>query len=337
MPTNKNAQLRYNILDKCFRNTGRKFFIDDLVKEVNKALRELEGEDKQVKKRQIQYDIRFMKSEQGWSVPLEKKRDGRRVYYQYSDPEFSIQNLPLKDNELKQIRSAIDVLSKFSGAPQFESIKDLIPVLKEKFDVSTSQKEAIYLDSNPFLKGLDYLTPIYEAIINEDVLEIVYNDFSDSGAKTIEYHPHILKEYNNRWIVHGFNPAKKEYDPFNIALDRIESLSHLNKEYIPSDRDWNDYFFETVGIKRPKGKQMTDIKLWFSESSAPYVKTKPFHSSQKVLSEEGGLKIEINVIPNGELVGKILSYGDSVRVIEPESLKEKVKEKLRLSLENYNS
>lgn len=85
MPTNKNAQLRYNILDKCFRNTGRKFFIDDLVKEVNKALRELEGEDKQVKKRQIQYDIRFMKSEQGWSVPLEKKRDGRRVYYQYSD------------------------------------------------------------------------------------------------------------------------------------------------------------------------------------------------------------------------------------------------------------
>ena len=66
------------------------------------------------------------------------------------------------------------------------------------------------------------------------------------------------------------------------------------------------------------------------------MRSKPItYSSQKVLSEEGGLTIEINVIPNGELIGKILSYGDSVRVIEPESLKEKVKEKLRLSLENY--
>lgn len=335
MPTNKNAQLRYNILDKCFRNTGRKFYIDDLVREVNKALKEYVGEHKEVKKRQIYDDISFMKSDQGWTIPLEKKKDGRRVYYQYSDSEFSIQNLPLKDEELKQIHSAIDVLSNFSGAPQFEWIKELIPILKDKFNLNTSNKEAIYLDSNPDLKGLDYLTPIYEAIINEDVLQIEYDDFSDSETKTIEYHPHILKEYNNRWIVHGFNPAKKQYDPYNVALDRIESLTHLNTEYIPTDRDWIEYFYETIGVIRPKGQTPTDIKLWFSKSTAPYIKTKPFHGTQKKISEQDGLIIEINVIPNGELIGKILSYGENIRVIEPESLKENVKEKLRLSLENY--
>ena len=35
MSANKNAQLRYRILDKCFSNFRRQYTIDDLVEEVN--------------------------------------------------------------------------------------------------------------------------------------------------------------------------------------------------------------------------------------------------------------------------------------------------------------
>ncbi len=35
MPTNKNAQLRYKILDRCFSNFKHKYTIDELVDEVN--------------------------------------------------------------------------------------------------------------------------------------------------------------------------------------------------------------------------------------------------------------------------------------------------------------
>lgn len=38
MPTNKNAQLRYQILDRCFSNRHRKYTIEDLVDAVNDAL-----------------------------------------------------------------------------------------------------------------------------------------------------------------------------------------------------------------------------------------------------------------------------------------------------------
>ena len=37
MPTNKNAQLRYQILDRCFSNRHRRYTIDDLVEAVNDA------------------------------------------------------------------------------------------------------------------------------------------------------------------------------------------------------------------------------------------------------------------------------------------------------------
>ena len=35
MPTNKNAQLRYQILDRCFSDFHHKFFIEDLLDKVN--------------------------------------------------------------------------------------------------------------------------------------------------------------------------------------------------------------------------------------------------------------------------------------------------------------
>lgn len=84
-----------------------------------------------------------MESDQGWSVPLEKKRDGRRVYYRYSDPNFSISNEPLNESEINQIEAAVSVLSRFSGAPQFEWVQELIPVLKDRLGLKESKKEVI--------------------------------------------------------------------------------------------------------------------------------------------------------------------------------------------------
>ena len=43
MPTNKNAQLRYQILDRCFYDFSRKYEIEDLVNKVNEALDDLYG------------------------------------------------------------------------------------------------------------------------------------------------------------------------------------------------------------------------------------------------------------------------------------------------------
>jgi len=70
MPKNKNAVIRYQVLDKCFANTGRKFYIDDLVEECNKILSDQKGADVSVKKRTVQNDIIYMESEAGMSIPL---------------------------------------------------------------------------------------------------------------------------------------------------------------------------------------------------------------------------------------------------------------------------
>ena len=56
MPINKNALLRYQILDRCFSDRHRRYEIEDLVDKVNDALLDMYG--KTVSLRQIRADIR---------------------------------------------------------------------------------------------------------------------------------------------------------------------------------------------------------------------------------------------------------------------------------------
>jgi hypothetical protein len=85
MATNKNAILRYQTLDKCFRNPGRMYFWEDLLEECNRALSELNGSESRISRRQLFDDIRFMESSQGWSIPLERFPFGKKAYNRYSD------------------------------------------------------------------------------------------------------------------------------------------------------------------------------------------------------------------------------------------------------------
>ena len=105
MATNKNAQIRYRILDKCFRNPGRRYFLDDLIAECNNVLMDIDPSSEGVSRRQIFDDITFMESSEGWSIELERHRENRRVYYRYADLKFSIEKSPLNEMEINQIKS----------------------------------------------------------------------------------------------------------------------------------------------------------------------------------------------------------------------------------------
>ncbi|MEP1306533.1 MAG: WYL domain-containing protein [Balneola sp.] len=335
MSINKNALLRYQVLDRCFSNPGRNYFIDDLLHEVNKALEEYNGKASQIKRRQLFDDIRFMESDQGWSIPLNRLKDGRKVYYRYSDSNFTISRQPLNDSELNQISSAISVLSRFAGAPQFEWVQELLPVLKDRFDIKTSSKEVISLESNIDLKGIEHLTPLYDAIIKEQVLTIEYQDFKSESIYSYTFHPYYLKQYNNRWFVIGLN---KDHDigTWTVALDRIQKIDYSTAKYISSETNWNDYFFDIIGVTRPEDADTQKIIFEFTKEQAPYVITKPIHPTQKHEWNDDMLQVSIEVIPNYELESLILSFGEKVKVLEPESLKDRISNRAHEASEIYD-
>jgi predicted DNA-binding transcriptional regulator YafY len=334
MSINKNAFIRYQTLDKCFRNTGRKFFINDLIKECDKALQEFNIDSEGISRRQIYYDIRFMESEQAWSVPLEKIKDGKKIYYRYSNPKFSINNQPINETEAEQIKSALLMLSRFKGMPQFEWVNEIIPKFEQAFELKQGAKEIISFDSNEYLKGIEFLGELFNAILYKKVLAIQYHSFKKNESFSHKIHPYYLKQYNNRWFLFGYNPAFNKLT--NLSLDRILSIVELDEKYLETEIDFNEYFEDIIGVTRFGNSTPTLIELQFSTKLAPYILTKPLHGSQKKKSHnENGLTITIEVIPNYELERLILSFGESVKIISPYNLKENILKRINEAVNLY--
>lgn len=324
MSINKNAYLRYQVLDKCFSNRYRMFFIDDLLDEVNKALEEFNGDGSKVERRQLFDDIKFMESEAGFSIPLERIRQGKKVYYRYSKGDFSIQNQKISDDEIETINSALMVLLRFRGIPQFEWVNEIFPKLQSAFQ-DKEPTEVISFDQNEYLVGLDNLPTLYKSITKKSALNVEYQSFKETESRQLIIHPYYLKQYNKRWFLFGLNCKDKLI--YNLPLDRIKGISQSSEKYIENTTlDFKEYFEDIVGVSFTPNEKPLKIKLKIKNEVTQYILTKPLHGSQKKTETEAdGTVIEVEVIPNIELRQLILSYGDGIEVISPKSFRDQMK------------
>jgi predicted DNA-binding transcriptional regulator YafY len=327
MAVTKNALIRYKILNECFRNPGKKYFLKDLIETVSEKLCETDPTSGGIGRRQIIYDIEFMESEAGWSIPLERHKDGRRVWFRYCDIDYSIDSQPLNSIQKEQLNAVIDILSQFDGMEQLQIIKEFLPKLSEGLSSVDGKNPIIYTDTNKYLKGNHHIEMLRSHIVNQQAIEMDYQSYTSDQPKTQIFHPHILKEYNNRWFVIGYVDESKHLVT-NFALDRIVSFKPSRKKYKPNRKiNWEDYFDDFIGVSRTDEDVVQKIVLHFKAPRAKYVESKPLHPRQKMrwISPDT-LKVELNLIINKELESVLLSYGDKVEVIEPKTLRNAIRE-----------
>ena len=75
-----------------------------------------------------------MESSQGWSIPLERIKDGKKVYYRYKYKDFTINNKELTADEISQLKTTIMTISRYRGLPSTEWLEDVISNLEYRFD-----------------------------------------------------------------------------------------------------------------------------------------------------------------------------------------------------------
>ena len=332
MSITKNALLRYKTLDRCFQNVGRKYLFDDLIEQVNNALLEDDPKSSGINTRQLREDIRFMRSEAGYNAPIENSiHVGKKHAYYYSDPSFSIHNSPLNETEAKQLKNALELLQRFSGGPGFEWVEELNILLKDKF--GSSDEKVISFESNIDYSGKAHITPLFNAIVQKKALSVRYAPFNGAPF-TMNFHPHFLKQYNNRWFVFGLNELL-ENPTWNMALDRIKEITELTTPYRQGNINWDDYFSDIIGVTRFDGA-LEEVQLLFDPKRAKYVQTKPLHESQKESITEEGLLVRLQLVPNPELEQVILSFGEEVKVLKPLKLKERINDRATKMQELYS-
>lgn len=344
MATNKHAIIRYQALDKCFSNPRKKYYIEDLIDACNKALSEfyIQKEDTKndaeyyVKRRTIFNDINYMMdSTAGYGAPIKRYYEGRRCYYRYEDVNFSIYKKDFSEAELDKLDEALVMLNRFKGAEGFDWVDEFVANFEDKLGRKKNTSPVIGYEKNPYLKGLEHLSDIYNYIVNKQVLKIEYQHFK-RGKMVFIMHPYYLKQYNNRWFLFGITERDRSVLT-NVPIDRIVKIETVHMAYIPNDKfNFDEYFEDVVGVSVPRSGEPEKVVLKFDKDRYPYVVTKPLHPSQKELDKENCI-VQIDVFMNNELDALLFSYGDQLEVLEPESLRLKMMERTIKMMKIYNS
>ncbi len=335
MATTKFATIRYQALDRCFSNFGRKYDINALVDACNDAINEYYGESGGISKRTVYEDINFMQSQQGWLVELEKIKQGKQVFYRYADPNYSINQQYFNESEINQLQETISILNRFKGVQQFEWLEEVKLKMETAYKINTDSKPIVGFEQNPFLKGLDHFSKLFQAIEYKTVLKIKYQGYKQVKPVEMIIHPYFLKQYNNRWFLFGLNGELNVIS--NLALDRIIEFSETTLEFKPTEINFDDFFEDVIGVTVKNDLEPKNVLLEFTKERWDYIESKPIHGSQKVIRrEENTVVIQLEVQINKELSNIILGFGADVKVLEPTELVETIKSKIKLMNEKYN-
>ena len=329
MPVDKQVLLRYKILNRCFRNRYKEYTIDDLVDACNEALRKADKQD--VSKRTIQNDINVLEADHGILLD-EKLKRGRQRLYRYRDTSYSLPFLRMNDEERNKIQDAIRVLEDFEGDPLYDWARTLLmQVGGGMFNEDSSL--VVSFQSNPDLKGLNLFGKLLQAILTKRTLKIIYTPFGkDSYSERV--YPYHLKQFNDRWYLIAQAVGYETLGHY--ALDRIESFEEISIPYKESEVNFNEYFDDVIGVTVTGRSEPTDVVLRVSNKRFNYIKTKPLHLSQRIISEEDDYTtISINVKINLELISLILSFGPDVEVIAPASLRAMIAKDVSVMRDKY--
>ncbi|MEN9399468.1 MAG: hypothetical protein RL632_569 [Bacteroidota bacterium] len=330
MPHIKNALIRYRIIDRSIRNKYKPF---PSKKELREACEEaLYGmaDGANICDSTIEKDMFAMKMEHDAPIKYSKRNGG----YYYEDPDFSINDIPLTEEDLSAIRFAVNTLMQFRDVEMFKQFGSAIDKIVDRVSISTHPEDK---DISQFVQfetalssgGNEYLPEILNAIRVGLIIQFDYTSFVSGQSKVRSVSPLLLKEYRNRWYLISFDQEKK--DIITYGLDRMRELTLTEeKSTVPVHFDAATYFRYAYGITANNKTTPETIVFSAQNVAAKYIETQPFHDTQHVTHRgDKATTFEVTLLPSEELIRNILSYAGEIEVIQPLSLRDEIIRRLR--------
>lgn len=313
--------------------------INDLVEKCNEKL--INAGLSEVTRRCIEKDINYLEYDP-FFADIERFRVNGKRCLRYSNPSYTIFRKELSEEESNLILEVLNTIGQFEGLSHFEWLN--------KFKVGLGLKDRpriISFSNNPYLQNSNLLGKLFDNISNEVVIKLSYHTFADDIIRSIDFHPYLLKQYNNRWYLLGAADSDKKL--LHFALDRIDKVEPLpEKKYLPCSEDLTERFEDIVGVTLYEDRPMEHILCWASENSKGYVNSKPIHGSYTPIKGEkdrqlrgeypkleGGMFFTLDCIKNYELVRELCSYGKDLVVLSPQNIKDEILRRTNEVLQKY--
>lgn len=323
MPKNKDSLIRYRVINRCLRDR-RYVTLQALREACEKAL-----DISPLSDRTIEGDISAMRHDAGLGYYAPIKRDRINKVYYYEDPDFSIDTIPLNQDEIESLVFAAKLLEQYKEIEIFKTFTDSVQKLVDVLNIYRNSgidtvRNFIEFETVESNKGTEKLEELIDALKRRSVLKLGYKSFTSKKITSHIVHPYHLKEYRNRWFLIGFNEKFKAIRTY--GLERILSIdTEDSKKFIDIGFDAKKYYENVIGVS-VIDEEPQKIQIAFSEMQAQYVITQPLHHSQRRVNEiKDKIVFEYFLVPNYEFYAQVLSWGAEIEVLAPKSIRYSLK------------
>lgn len=321
MPSVKNAQIRYRIIDRAIRNKYMPFPSKEELRQLCEENLYGSVHGAHISESTIEKDIFAMRMEHDAPIKYVKQEKG----YHYTDSDYSLEKIPLSDDDIDAIKFAANIFEQFKSVEVFRKVEFAIEKILDRVNISSNLQDTavdqfVQFETTASTSGGEHLQPLLKSIKERLIVTFNYKSYkaaSTEGWKKRIVHGHILKEYRNRWYLIGYSEDKNKV--ITYGLDRIRDLVVSEDYFIPQKSfSADDYFKYAIGITTLDAKKPDNIEIFANTILMQYLESQPLHSSQKMKTPTSdGAVFTFELHPTPEFDMAILSYGSQVKIIKP--------------------
>lgn len=271
---------------------------------------------------------RYIKAIKNAGFPL-KRRDKREEVFRFEEDKLPW-TVAFNPEELVILYSTFDFLSKTSEdfIEYIEKWKRAINVVikdKTKEKIKRVQNPIIFLTQEPIYHETDFLKKIINAIVNQKQLCILYKKQGGDNYRERIIEPIKLLYREGFWYIFAYCLQVEDLRMF--AVDRIKEIRERNTPCFRVNK-YKDTIEEKIKNMICVIKDRTiKVKLQFLPEVASCIKRKSkWHPrEEREELEDGSIILKIETYGEDEIRPWILKWIPHVKVLEPESLRKKLK------------
>lgn len=206
---------------------------------------------------------------------------------------------------------------------------------------SRGLRERVMFEDIP--SGNDYLLTVLQAMKENRVLTMTYQDYFDEEPREIMLEPYCVRVFRQRWYVIGVMQNEPEgEEPSELtnqgrirryALDRVQQLEITSQTFkMPHQFSVDSYFADAFGIiveAEEYDVETIRLKVYDVNHRREYLRSLPLHHSQRETEQTADYSIfELRLAPTYDFIQAILAMGDEVEVLTPEYVRLEIKKRI---------
>ncbi|MGA7875978.1 MAG: transcriptional regulator [Desulfoferrobacter sp.] len=270
-----------------------------------------------------------------------EREDGKSLWRLLENARRPIP-LPLSLPELMAIHFSRDMLKVFTGTPFYDSLESLF----HKVQATLPEESKTFLASieHTFHFGIkprknygafkEIIERVTDAVVKRKSIEVLYYTMSRKQESLRKIDPYRVWFFNGTFYLIGFCHMRAEVRVF--VLDRIKALNEtLDSFEVSADFQFDKFVRWSFGVFQ--GKPLR-VKVWFSPDVAGYIEENIWHGDQKIRQQEDGAVVfEAQVAGAEEIKHWIMGWGANAVVLEPEALRDEIKQEAERVLQRYET